>query len=250
MNTVEKAYGMAFKTALWFAVPFKKIFIKTQCEVHVFLNNHAVQILKNDGYTEAYEFFDAYKDSLNEGTVWADQDFRSREHFYNPYSQKGLFGCKSSKQRFQQYYCHALVYWDCSDYSRAMFYLGAALHLIQDSTIPQHGSINLLKSHRSYEQWIIKVYNDFEHYTVKNGGTYLDSPYKYIPYNAKHAIQICNRYSLIKNYEEKYERIANNTFHMAQRTTAGCLMNFYTKIHDMDFYETVLKCKREGSKCE
>ena len=50
--------------------------------------------------------------------------------------------------------------------------------------------------------------------------------------------------------EEKYEKIANNTFHMAQRTTAGCFMNFYSKIHDIDFKQETLKCRRDGSKCE
>ncbi|HYE11204.1 MAG TPA: hypothetical protein VEF53_13580, partial [Patescibacteria group bacterium] len=94
------------------------------------------------------------------------------------------------------------------------------------------------------------VHDDFAHYTIHSGGTYLDSPYKYIPHNSKHAIQICTRYSLIKNYEEKYEKIANNTFHMAQRTTAGCLMNFYTKVHDIDFEHETLKCRQDGSKCE
>jgi phospholipase C len=250
MEKIEKAYGTAFKTVLWFVKPIKKLFIKTLCEVHIFLNNNALQILKNDGYTEAYEFFNQYKDHLNEGVVWADQDFKSREHFYNPYTQKGLYGCKTSMQNFEKYYCHALVHWDCGDYEKAMFYLGAAVHLIQDATIPQHGSINLLKSHRSYEQWVIKVHDDFAHYTIESGGTYLDSPYKYIPHNAKHAIQICTRYSLIKDYEEKYEKIADNTFHIAQRTSAGCLINFYNKIHDIDFAEAAMKCREDGSKCE
>lgn len=250
MSVIEKTYGTAFKTLLWFIKPIKKMFIETLCEVHVFINNHALEILKNDGHIETYKFYEKYLDSLNEGVVWADQDFKSREHFYNPYTQDGLYGCKSSMDRFKQYYCHALVHWDCGDYAKSMFYLGAAVHLIQDSTIPQHGSINLLKSHRSYEQWIIKVHDDFAHYTIERGGMYLDSPYKYIPYNAKHAIQICTRYSLIKDYTEKYFKIANQTFHMAQRTTAGCLMNFYTKIHDIDFEEAVKKCSARGSSCK
>lgn len=250
MDVVESLYGKSFKTLLWFIKPIKKLFIKTLCEVHVFINNQSLEILKNDGHREVYEFFAKYRDKLNEGAVWADQDFKSREHFYNPYTQKGLYGCKSSKERFRQYYCHALVYWDCGDYDKAMFYLGAAVHLIQDSTIPQHGSVNLLKSHRSYEQWIIKIHDDFEHYSIKEDGIYLDSPYKYIPYNSKHAIQIFNRYSLIKNAEERYFKIANNTFHMAQRTTAGCLLNFYTKIHDIDFEYATMRCKQEGWECK
>jgi phospholipase C len=248
MGKVEKAYGSAFKTALWCIKPIKKLFIKTLCEVHIFINNQSLEILKNDGYTGAYEFYARYREILNKGVVWADQDFKSREHFYNPYTHRGLYGCRSSMDNFEKYYCHALIYWDAGDYERSMFYLGAAVHLIQDSTIPQHGNVNLLKSHRRYEQWIIEVHDDFEQYTIRRGGTYLDSPYTYIPHNSKHAIQICTRYSLIKDKTEKYTRIANHTFHMAQRTTAGCLMNFYQKIHDI--HREAGSLRDEGLDCK
>ena len=42
-----------------------------------------------------------------------------------------------------------------------MFYIGVCLHLIQDSTVPQHGSGDLFKEHRSFELWIIsKIYDE------------------------------------------------------------------------------------------
>ncbi len=232
MNVIERAYGKTFKTILWAVNPLKKIFKKTLCEVHIFINEQAVEILKNDGYQEAYDFFTQFKKCLNEGTVWADQDFRSREHFYNPYNQRGLYGCKSSMQRFEKYYGHALIHWDCGDKDKALFYLGAAVHLVQDSTIPQHGSIKLLKSHRKYEQWIHKVHDDFIHYTVSNGGVYYNNPNEYIASNAKEAIAAYSKYYLIKNPSDRFFRIANRTFPLAQKTTAGCLMNFYRKINE------------------
>ena len=232
MNAIEKAYGRTFKTILWAVNPLKKIFKKTLCEVHVFINEQAIEILKNDGFHEAYEFYKQNKSCLHEGAVWADQDFKSREHFYNPYTERGLYGCKSSKQRFEKYYASALVHWDCGDKDKAMFYLGAAVHLVQDSTIPQHGSVKLLKSHRKYEQWIHKVHNDFLHYSVSEGGIYYDSPCDYIEKNSKEAIFAYRKYSLIKNPSEKFFKIANRTFPLAQKTTAGCLMNFYNKINE------------------
>jgi phospholipase C len=232
MSVIEQAYGKTFKTILWAVNPLKKVFKKTLCEVHVFINEQAIEILKNDGFHEAFDFYTLNKDSLQDGVVWADQDFRSREHFYNPYTQKGLYGCKSSKQRFRKYYEYALVYWDCGDKDKAMFYLGAAVHLIQDSTIPQHGSVKLLKSHRKYEQWIHKVHDNFFHYSASGGGTYFDSPYEYIERNAREAIEAHTKYSLIRDTSEKFLRIANRTFPLAQKTTAGCLMNFYNKINE------------------
>jgi len=245
MNIVERAYGKTFKTILWAVNPLKKVFKKTLCEVHIFINEQALEILRNDGYKEAYEFYSSYKGSLNEGTVWVDQDFRSREHFYNPYTKKGLYGCKSSMQRFRKYYGCALVHWDCGDRDKAMFYLGAAVHLIQDSTIPQHGSVKLLKSHRKYEQWIHKVHDDFIHYSVKEGGLYFDSPYEYIEKNAREAIASYSKYSLIKNPSDRFFRIANRTFPLAQKTTAGCLMNFYNTINNAEtIHKSPLQCSQ------
>jgi phospholipase C len=232
MSAIENAYGKTFGTVLWAVNPLKKIFKKTLCQVHVFINGQAIEILKNDGFHEAYEFFALNKGCLNDGVVWADQDFRSREHFYNPYTQRGLYGCKSSKQLFRRYYGCALVHWDCGDRDKAMFYLGAAVHLIQDSTIPQHGSVKLLKSHSKYERWIHRVHDDFLHYSAAEGGIYLDSPFEYIDKNSKEAIEAYTKYSLIKDHSEKFFRIANRTFPLAQKTTAGCLMNFYNKINE------------------
>lgn len=232
MNIIEQTYGKTFKTILWAVNPIKKIFKKTLCEVHVFINEQAIEILKNDGFLEAHEFFSSNKRCLHEGVVWVDQDFKSREHFYNPYTHRGLYGCKSSKQRFEKYYGCALVHWDCGDKDKAMFYLGAAVHLVQDSTIPQHGNVNLLKSHRKYEQWIYKVHDDFLEYSVSIGGVYYDSPYEYIDRNAKEAISAHIKYSIIKNAEVKFGKIAGRTFPLAQKTTAGCLLNFYNRINE------------------
>ena len=57
MDAIEKVYGKGFKTILWFAKPFKKYFVQTFCQVHMFINKRALEILRNDGYVEVYEFF-------------------------------------------------------------------------------------------------------------------------------------------------------------------------------------------------
>lgn len=230
MGIVERTYGKTFGTVLWLINPVKKIFKKTLCEVHVFINDNALEILKNDGYYEAHKFYVENRKSLNDGVVWADKDFKSRDHFYNPFTHRGLYGCRSSLQRFGRYYRNAVVHWDCGDREKAIFYLGAAVHLIQDSTIPQHVNVNLLKSHKRFEDWIYKVHNNFEHYTAKSGGLYYDNPYEYIERNAKKTIEMYRRYRNIRNRELRFYRIANTTFPLAQKTTAGCLLNFYRSV--------------------
>lgn len=231
LNGIEKLYGDTLKTVLWLVNPVKKIFIKTACEVHIFINNQGFEILKNDGYVDAYNFLTKYKSQLNSGVVWADQDLKSREHFYNPYTMRGLYGCSSSNSLFKKYYSNSIKLWKEGNREKSVFYLGAALHLIQDSTIPQHANIKLLNNHRSYEKWIKRVHDNFGYYCVHKNGVYYDDPYKYIEKNSMKSISIYNKYSLIKDRKQKYSNISYKLFPLAQRTTAGCMLNFYNTLN-------------------
>jgi phospholipase C len=65
--------------------------MRTECKVHKFINNQSILILKNDGHLKAYNFINAYIDDVNAGVVWADQDLKSSNHFYNPEKEKGLY---------------------------------------------------------------------------------------------------------------------------------------------------------------
>lgn len=88
---VEKVYHRFLKSAFWILNPFKKIIVKTECQVHKHINYHALTILKNDKYWNEYNFYTKFIEAVNEGAVWADQDFKSSNHFYNPYKKKADF---------------------------------------------------------------------------------------------------------------------------------------------------------------
>ena len=64
--------------------------VQTECQVHIHINQHALDILRNDRFQEAYRFYSRHMDSINRGAVWADQDFKSSNHFYNPYKKKAV----------------------------------------------------------------------------------------------------------------------------------------------------------------
>lgn len=88
---LENAYQNILKSAFLVLNPFKKIIIKTECQVHIHINDHALSILLNDQYREEYGFFAPFIDDINKGAVWADQDFKSSNHFYNPYKKKRVY---------------------------------------------------------------------------------------------------------------------------------------------------------------
>jgi phospholipase C len=227
---IEKTYGKAFKYFLLIINPFKKKVIKTECEIHKFINFQALEILKNDNYLDAHCLFSDYIADLNEGVVWADQDFKSSNHFYSPTRDKGLFGNSNALTLAVEYYNKAKECWFLKNIEASMFYLGAAVHLVQDMTVPHHANIRLLDKHRQFENFIKRTYMDTPKFAVHNGGYYLANIEEFIKCNARNAIKIYKRFRDIKDDKKRYYTITKFTLPLAQKTTAGCLLYFYKDI--------------------
>lgn len=228
---IEKSYSYLYKKIVTAVNPLKKKVIKTECIVHRFINNQAIEILRNDKHEELYAVFSKYIDDINEGVVWADQDFKSSNHFYNPNTKKGLYGNSNARIECITYYQRAIREYFNGDIKQSMFYLGAACHLIQDLTIPQHANVELLHNHRQYENWVIKMHNKQEKFKVKKGGIYLKSIEGYILFNTKAALEVHRKYSVIKNERIRFYRTTSIVLVIAQKTTAGLLCNFFYDIN-------------------
>lgn len=230
MQAVEKSYSFIFKNLLRAVNPVKKKIMKTECRVHKFINNQSLTILRNDGYKEAYNLMSSYIDDINAGVVWADQDLKSSNHFYNPHTDKGLYGNSNAKIECMSYYTRALHEYFQGNIRNSMFYMGAACHLIQDLTVPQHANVNLLKNHRSYEKWVIKMYKHHDEFKAQEGGIYLHTLTHYIDFNSKNAINTYKRYKPLKDQYKRFYKITSTGLIAAQKTTAGFMLKFYKDI--------------------
>lgn len=231
IDTFEKIYDRFLKTFFYIANPIKKSIIKTQCEIHKAINTDALKILKNDEYLEEYNFFTSYILDINKGTVWADQNFKSASHFYNPHKKRGLFGRKSALDLALSYYSLSLILWEKCKLNKSLFYLGATLHIIQDMTIPQHANIRLLDNHRQYELYIKGSYKYTDDFNAEKGTYLLNSVEDYIRFNAKTAIKIYNEFRSISNTRNRFYQIAKRGLPLAKRTTAGAMVMFYKDIY-------------------
>jgi phospholipase C len=227
MSAIERSYSYIYKRVVRAVNPLKKKVIKTECIVHKFINVQAIEILKNDGHDEIYSKLSKYIDEINEGAVWADQDFKSSNHFFNPSTKKGLYGNSNARTECHNYYKRALREYFNGNIKDSMFYLGAACHLIQDLTIPQHANVELLHNHRAYENWVIKMHNKQRNFKVEEGGIYLDSVDGYIYLNTRKALETYKRFSEIKNNHIRFYKTTSVVLVMAQKTTAGLLHNFF-----------------------
>lgn len=114
---------------------------------------------------------------------------------------------------------------------KSFFYLGAALHLIQDVTIPQHVNIRLLEDHRQFENFVKRTYENVNAFQAYQGAYLLSSIENYIKFNARIALKIYRQFRMIKNDESRYYHITKCTLPLAEKTTAGAMVLFYNQTH-------------------
>lgn len=230
-NRFEKTYGNAVRGMMNAVNPIKKKILKTHCTIHKFINMQAIEILKNEGYQKEFEFFKEHIKPLNEGVTWADQDFKSSNHFYHFSRGKGLYGFSDALTECKKYYNKSLTYMKVKNIDKALFYLGASCHLVQDMTVPHHVNNKLLDSHRGFEIWIIKRFLSDYTFLIDKGIYRYKTVEDYIKSNALMANNVFLKHMNISDKEERYGKMAAIIIKEAQNTTAGFLLDYYEAIH-------------------
>lgn len=222
----EKGYGSALRSIFNTLNPIKNRFKRTECIVHKYIINNSLNSLKDNGYTDAYEFYNEYRDELLNGAVWVDLDYKSINHFFHYKNHKGLYGFSNAYEECMKYYDIVQKNFATNNFSVATFYLGACLHLIQDVTVPQHVNNKLLKKHRYFEGWIIskvKKGYDFKTNKVERYSTIFD----YFISNSTYANKVNMYYRHLLDEDKKFNKITKNIIPKAQSTTCGFMLDIY-----------------------
>ncbi|MCR3760111.1 phospholipase C [Clostridium felsineum] len=225
----ESTYGRTIRGIFFVINPVKKKVIKTTCIIHKYINSLAIEILKGRGNENEYKFFSNNIEFINEGTVWADQDFKSTNHFFDFEKGRGLYGFSNLIDEGQKYYNMSINYLKAGDKKKSLFYFGAACHIIQDSTVPQHVNNRLLNSHRNFEMWIIQKFLTGYRFMKADEILRSESIRDYVKKNAIVANKIYNRCFTIKDKENRYNSISNYIICQAQMSTSGLMMDYYDK---------------------
>lgn len=223
----EETYGKALGGMLAAINPVKKVVAKTHCTVHKFINIQAIEILKNEGYDEESEFFKKNISKFNAGVQFADQDFKSINHFYHYKNGDGLYGFSNALTEFNNYYALSQNALKMKNIETSMFYLGAAVHLVHDTTVPQHVNNKLLSSHRNFELWVIRNFMQDFAYKSNEGIIFEKNIQNYIKHNAIYANDVYRANNLIIDRDEKYSKVSIKTIVRAEQSTAGLLLDFY-----------------------
>lgn len=228
---LENVCSTALSGTLKVVNPIKKTIIKTNCEVHLFIQKNALDILKHSQYIDEYNLFIKYLPQINRGLVWADQDFKSYSHFYNPRESKGLYASEYNALDIAKfYYKQALIYYRNGKYEKSMFYFGASCHIIQDLTIPQHAKGKLLDNHRQFELYVKSNYKKIKRFKSYEEPLILNSVEEYANYNSLNALKIDYIHRNINDLNTKFYLIALNAIKLAQTSTAGYMIMFYNDL--------------------
>lgn len=233
MKRMERTYNRTMTAVIRIANPIKKKIKKTECIVHKFINKEAIQLLKKEGYIEEYNFFMRHILELNRGVKWADADLKSTNHFYHYEKGIGLYGFSNAKVECVKYYKASVFYGINADMNKAMFLLGAACHLVQDSTVPAHAMKNL-KKHKPLESFIIdKVLNG---YKISFNGHIINygKPEKYVIENTKFAVTTARSFENIRAKQDRFNEISEVILLRACNTTAGILLDFYNTMKNLE----------------
>lgn len=228
---IENVYGNVLTSTFKVVNPIKKTIITTDCEVHVFIQSNALEILKGEGHYREYLFFKSYLPQINKGLIWADQDFKCYHHFYNPKEERGKFGYDENALTVaNKYYNKAKKFFNLNKFELSLFYFGVACHIIQDLTVPQHAKGKLLDNHRQFEVYVKRIYKTMPRLIARDGFIRLNSVDEYVIYNAKHAMHYDQMYSRVATISNRFYMLSMKCLPLAQRSSAGFMLMFYNDI--------------------
>jgi phospholipase C len=201
--------------------------VKGASSTHSFITDQARQILENDGYKKAAQVFNIFDEQLENGVVWVDKGLKSTCHYYDPDTGTGMWLWPNAAQKCADFFYKSLSLWQRKKHTMAMFFLGAATHLVQDVCVPHHAACKMFNCHLEYENWVEKRKKN---YLVDCGGIYgiSNKPEEWISENARLAKEYFH--SVGNGTQEGYHKATKELLPRAQFTTAGFLLNFYNQL--------------------
>ncbi|MBU2701003.1 phospholipase C [Sporomusaceae bacterium BoRhaA] len=199
---------------------------KVLCPTHWFINETALNMLAQLGYHQEVSFISPHLRSLQAGVSWADSGYKNISHFFNPATKKGIYGFASAACDFIHYINKATEKNKMGNIEDAIFYLGAAAHLLQDMCVPHHSTGWLFNGHKEYENW---VEQNFMNYFIMPDSLekHFKKPFQLFFSNAlvsAECIHLVNKKNLT-NYHETTRLLLP----LAEYSTAGLLHWFTNK---------------------
>lgn len=217
---IGQTLGKMTKLLLVTAAPLQ-YFLDSPGVTHVHCLEQAYRVLKQDGKENIADFFHAHHSALTKGLHWADRGWKNVNHFYSHPDKQGIMGWPGATAECQYYFNRACSFF-LKNEAKGMFFLGAALHLVQDMCVPHHSKGILFDGHKEFETWATQNCDKFS----ATSGMYLpfSHPAQWIDYNASISGPL---YSLVSKdegcTEDSYKQASEILIPLTISTSVGFL---------------------------
>ena len=217
-------------------------------------DTHPFYLLRSELVAPSTNYFDALNRAQED---YDDLLIVKREHYWNPESLTGLYGNIGAPYHAQEYFdkavnCYLGINGFQVNKTRAYYYLGYAIHLLQDVTVPHHASNDPLGYHVDYESFcnLQFVYGNIP---KPLNGTYSPPKDWEGTINAKawihQAALFAHPYhSIIESTGYDYQLwldIASILVGQAIKLTAGFLFYFWQYVQNLDYDNDTLDAEAE-----
>lgn len=219
-SIIGQTIGKMTKLLLATAGPLQYI-LDTPGVTHVHCLEQAYVTLKQDGKEEVARLFKAHHSTLSKGLYWADRGWKNVNHFYSHPEKQGLINWPGATAECQYYFNKAFTILP-NNVDKGMFFLGAALHLVQDMCVPHHSLGILFDGHKEFETWATQNWLKFP----ATSGKYLpfSHPAQWIEYNANVSGPLYPLVSQLEGCsEENYHKASKILIPLTIATSAGFL---------------------------
>jgi len=224
-KVIGQTFGKMTKLLLATAGPLQ-YFLDSPGETHVHCLEQAYIALQQDGKEEVARFFKPHHSMLTKGLYWADRGWKNVNHFYSHPEKQGIIEWPGATAECQYYYNRAFSFFP-KNVDKGMFFLGAALHLVQDMCVPHHSVGILFDGHKEFETWATHNWRKFP--TPRGAYLPFSHPAQWIDHNASISAPL---YPLVSQEEgcteESYKKASEVLIPLTIATSAGFL-NFARK---------------------
>lgn len=198
---------------------------------HIYSLEQAYRLLEQDNKSRAANFFEDYHTYLKKGLLWADRGWKNVCHYYNWNNDQNRVQWPDAAAECQYYFNKAMSLFS-QEMVKGMFYLGAALHLVQDMCVPHHSTGVVFDGHLEFEKWAASNWYNFPAKT----GLYssFTHPVQWIDQNAKLSAPLYPLVSIENGCSSKtYTKAAETLIPLSIATTAGFLDFAYQILTDI-----------------
>ena len=200
---------------------------RSYCTTHQYCNDQALAILQENGFIHEVMLLRAYYEQLQDGVVWADLNWKNIHHFLHPQTRRGFWHFSNAALDYLQCINTAMKYVKQGCMQEAIFYLGAAAHLVQDMCVPHHAKCQLFDGHKKYEVWVEKNLQDFSF--SQKGEIYIANPVGILFENAATALDLYSYVSAEASVEQ-YKIATEVLLPLANQSTVNLFCYFFSRV--------------------